>query len=71
MEIRTSRVSRKALYHSYIKLKSPSSTELYSEAKSAVKQYTKLKHKLYDTFSELQLGVWMRKPTEQNQFTSR
>ena len=71
MENRTSRVSRKALYHSYIKLKSPSSTELYSEAKSAVKQYTKLKHKLYDTFSELQLGVWMRKPTEQNQFTSR
>lgn len=71
MENRTSRVSRKCLFSSYSKLKSAAITEHYDEVKSAIKQYTELKHKLYDTFSELQLGVWMKKPDEQNQFISK
>jgi double stranded RNA-specific editase B len=44
-------------------------TQLYSEAKGSVMNYQLAKEELYNTFQRAGLGIWVKKPLEQDMFS--
>ena len=40
----------------------------YSEAKRASKEFQKAKSELYKAFAKAELGTWVKKPMEQDEF---
>lgn len=53
---------------SLIKQSDVSEPQLYSEAKGSVMDYQLAKEELYNTFQRAGLGIWVKKPLEQDMF---
>lgn len=53
---------------SVVKTSDVSDQQLYSEAKGSVMDYQLAKEELYNTFQRAGLGVWVKKPLEQDMF---
>lgn len=53
----------------HLKKEPPRIESDYGELKAAVKEYQEVKERLYKAFEKEDLGTWLKKPQEQDQFS--